>query len=134
MKKYLQVFLYIAAMSACLIASGCLERQLTIKTNPTAALVELNDEEIGVSPVTVNFNWYGDYNVRVSKEGYETLKTHRQLKGPWYDSFPFDFFAQILSAEKKVDKYEWKFELEPKKEVNRDQLIKDALKLKEELK
>jgi hypothetical protein len=133
MKKYSRFFLYIVVLSSVLTLAGCLERQLTVKTNPTAALVELNDEEIGVSPVTVNFNWYGDYNVRISKEGYETLKTHRQLKGPWYDSFPFDFFAQILSAEKKVDKYEWTFELEPKKEVNRDQLIQDALKLKGQL-
>ena len=133
MKWNLRFLLCIAAVFAVLIVGGCLERQLTIKTNPTAALVELNDEEIGVSPVTVNFNWYGDYNVRISKEGCETLKTHRLLKAPWYDSFPFDFFAQILSS-KKVDKYEWEFQLQPKREVNRDQLIEDALKLKEQLK
>ncbi len=134
MKRQIRFCLYTIAVLACLISSGCLERQLTIKTEPTAAVVELNDEEIGVSPVTVNFNWYGDYNVRISKEGYETLKTHRQLKAPWYDHFPFDFFAQILPTEKKVDKYEWEFKLEPKKEVNRDQLIQDALKLKEQSK
>ena len=116
-----------------LTSGGCLERQLTIKTDPSAALVELNDEEIGISPVTVNFNWYGDYNIRISKDGFETLKTHKLLKAPWYDHFPFDFFAQILSSKKHVDKYEWQFTLEPKKEVNPDQLIKDALKLKEQL-
>ncbi len=115
-----------------LVFSGCLERQLTIKTNPSSAVVELNDEEIGVSPVTVNFNWYGDYNVRISKDGYETLKTHRLLKAPWYDHFPFDFFVQILPS-KKVDKYEWDFTLEPIKEGNKDQLIQDALKLKDQL-
>ena len=87
MKRQIRFCLYTTAVCHCLIVSGCLERQLTIKTNPAAALVELNDEEIGVSPVTVNFNWYGDYNVRISKEGYETLKTHRRLKGPWYDQF-----------------------------------------------
>jgi hypothetical protein len=134
MKKYLRFFIFVTILSAVSISAGCLERQLTIKTNPSAAIVELNDEEIGVSPVTVNFNWYGDYSVRISKEGYETLKTHRQLKAPWYDHFPFDFFANILSAKNAVDKYEWNFELEPKKEVNREQLIKDAIDLKKELK
>jgi hypothetical protein len=39
-------------------ASGCVERWLTINTEPQGALVTLNDEEIGVSPVTVSFEWY----------------------------------------------------------------------------
>ena len=112
---------------------GCVERQLTINTVPSGALVELNDEQIGLSPVTVNFNWYGDYNVTIRKEGFETLKTHRELKGPWYDKFPFDFFAQCLNPKKIVDKYEWSFELEPKKQVNREQLLQDAQNLKEHL-
>jgi len=129
----LKSLIFILTILFILSLSGCLERQLTINTDPSAALVELNDEEIGISPVTVNFNWYGDYNVRISKDGYETLKTHRLLKAPWYDHFPFDFFAQILSSKTQVDKYEWQFTLEPKKEVNPDQLIKDALKLKEQL-
>ena len=133
MKKNLKLFLVIGLVVSVLTLSGCLERQLTIRTEPTAALVELNDEEIGISPVTVNFNWYGDYNVRIIKDGFETLKTHRLLKAPWYDHFPFDFFAQILSSNKRVDKYEWHFTLEPKKEVNPDQLIQDALKLKGQL-
>lgn len=132
MKRNLKLVIYIAMVLVIFILSGCLERQLTIKTNPSAALVVLNDEEIGTSPVTVNFNWYGDYNVTISKDGCETLKTHKLLKAPWYDSFPFDFFAQILPS-KKVDKYEWNFELQPRKEVNKDQLIQDALKLKGQL-
>jgi len=114
--------------------AGCVERQLTINTVPQGALVELNDEEIGISPVTVSFQWYGDYDVRISKEGYETLKTHRELKGPWYDAFPFDFFAQILSPKRIVDKYEWTFELEPRRKVDREELISEAEKLKTQMK
>jgi hypothetical protein len=129
--KFLRLFGPLAFCS--LLLYGCVERQLTINTVPQGALVELNDEQIGSSPVTVNFNWYGDYNVRISKEGYETLSTHRMLKGPWYDAFPFDFFAQILNTKKIMDKYEWTFELEPQKEVNREQLLQDAKKLKEQM-
>ena len=70
MKRNFQLFIYIAMVLLVLTLSGCLERQLTIKTNPSGALVELNDEEIGISPVTVNFNWYGDYNVRISKDDF----------------------------------------------------------------
>ncbi len=114
------------------ILSGCVERRLTINTKPQGAMVLLNDEEIGNSPVTVSFEWYGDYNVRVSKEGFETLKTHRKLKAPWYDGFPFDFLT-LLNPERTVDEYEWTFDLEPKKEVSREELIENAEELKKQL-
>ena len=133
MKKINSFMVLAVSLLISILMYGCVERQLTINTIPQAALIELNDEQIGSSPVTVNFNWYGDYNVTIRKEGFETLKTHRELKGPWYDKFPFDFFAQVLSPKKIVDKYEWSFELEPKKEVNREQLLKDAQNLKEQL-
>jgi hypothetical protein len=97
-------------------------------------LATLNDEEIGESPVTVSFEWYGDYNVRISKEGYETLKTHRKLEGPWYDAFPFDFIAGILNPNRIVDSYEWTFELAPKEYPTREELIQDAQELKEQVK
>jgi hypothetical protein len=127
----------LTSIICCLVASlllcGCVERRLTINTKPQGAVVALNDEEIGESPVTVNFNWYGDYCVRISKEGYETLNTHRDLKGPWYDYFPFDFFAQIVNPNRIVDSYEWTFELSPRRQISRDELIQNARALKNQL-
>ena len=115
------------------VLAGCVERKLTINTKPQGALVTLNDEEIGISPVTTNFNWYGDYCVRISKEGYETLNTSRELKGPWYDHFPFDFFAEIVNPSRIVDSYEWTFELSPQRPVSPDELIQNAEELKKQL-
>ena len=118
---------------AGLLLGGCVERRLTINTEPQGALVLLNDEEIGESPVTVSFQWYGDYWVRISKEGYETLNTHRDLKGPWYDGFPFDFFAQIVNPNRIVDSYEWTFELSPKQQISREELIRNAREMEKQL-
>lgn len=125
--------LIVVSLIANLLLGGCVERKLTINTEPQGAIVLLNDEEIGVSPVTVSFSWYGDYNVTIRKEGFETLKTHRILKGPWYDKFPFDIFAQILSPKRIVDSYEWTFELSDRQQINREKLIQDAQQLKEQL-
>ena len=132
MAKCNLVVLTVAGLIAAIILGGCVERKLTINTQPQGALVVLNDEEIGASPVTVSFEWYGDYDVRISKEGFETLKTHRNLKAPWYDNFPFDFFAW-LNPERIVDEYEWTFELAPKKEISREELIGAAEELKKQL-
>ncbi len=93
----------------------------------------LNDEEIGTSPATVSFNWYGDYNVRISKEGYEPIATHRKLKRPWHDYFPFDFFAQILPG-RAVNTYEWSFDLQPRTEPSREELVQKAEKLRKQVK
>ena len=131
-KKNSAVFAVLCVMIG-LGAAGCVERNLTIHTVPEAAVVVLNDEEIGVSPVTVSFNWYGDYNVRVSKEGFETLVTHRELKGPWYDKFPFDFFAQVVNSKRIVDEYKWTFELQERQPPVREELIKKAEALKTQL-
>jgi hypothetical protein len=133
MKRRDLLILFITGLIPVGILSGCVERKLTINTEPQEALVVLNDEEIGTSPVTVSFEWYGDYNVRVSKEGFETLKTHRRLKAPWYDKFPYDFFA-MLSPERIVDEYEWTFTLAPQKQPTREELILDAQELKQQLK
>jgi hypothetical protein len=133
MTKYATLALITYFFMVSLLLSGCVERRLTINTKPEGALVVLNDEEIGTSPVTVSFNWYGDYWVRISKPGFETLDTHRKLKGPWYDHFPFDFFAQIVNPKRIVDSYEWTFELSPKQEISREELIQKAQEIKKQL-
>ena len=123
--------LLIISLAACCGLCGCVERRLTINTNPSGAQVLLNDEEIGVSPVTTSFNWYGDYNVTIRKQGCQTLQTHRKLQSPWYDYFPFDFFMGVLYPGQIVDSYEWSFDLSPQKEIDRQELIQSAGQLSE---
>ena len=128
-----RVFFVFTIIVSGLLLAGCVERKLTIITKPEGALVMLNDEEIGESPVTVPFQWYGDYRIRISKDGYETLVTNKELKGPWYDKFPFDFFAQVVNPTRISDDYEWSFDLESKKYPSRDELIEQSQELKKVL-
>lgn len=129
MRKWKYVFL-LTIIALILITGGCVERKLTVNTQPQGATVFLNDEQIGESPVTTDFNWYGDYKVRINKEGYQTLKTHRKLKAPWYDYFPFDFFAQVIYPGRIVDTYEWTFKLPDKTQIPKEQLLRQAQALK----
>ena len=123
----------IVAMLSLVGLTGCVERTLTVRTHPDNAVIYLNDEEIGTSPTTVSFQWYGDYNIRITKDGYQTLKTHKELKAPLHDYFPFDFFSQILWPGQIKDEYEWTFNLEPLQPVDRDQLIQQAQALEDKL-
>ncbi len=132
MTRYLMLSFVLVLLSTVALG-GCVERRLTINTTPQGATVILNDQDIGTSPATVPFNWYGDYWVRISKDGYETLDTHRELKAPLHDYFPFDFFVQILYPGRIVDSYEWTFELAFKEYPARDTLIENAQSLRNQL-
>ncbi|MBN2513842.1 MAG: PEGA domain-containing protein [Sedimentisphaerales bacterium] len=109
-----------------MLAGGCVERKLTILTSPADAVVWLNDEEVGPTPVTVNFNWYGEYRVRIEKPGYEIINTHNTMKRPLHDVFPFDFFAECLWPGRIEDSYTWTYDLAPYQAVSADQLIQQA--------
>lgn len=103
------------AILSLLAFLGCVRRTITITTEPPHALVFLNDQEIGRSEVSTDFLWYGDYDVVIRKEGYKTLKTHWEVKPPWYQRIPLDFFSEVLWPGHLVDAHCQHFELEAQK-------------------
>jgi hypothetical protein len=121
---------FIVCVAGFLFLNGCVERKLTITTEPAGALVLLNDEEVGVSPVTVGFEWYGDYRVRITKENFTTLETHRNLPRPLRDRFPFDLFDDMFRT--RIDEYSWNFKLEPYSATSKEDLIERAVTLRKE--
>ena len=129
-KKLFALAILWSLLACVLFSSGCVERKLTINTQPQGALVLLNDEEIGTSPVTVEFNWSGDYKVLISKEGFQTINTHRKLAGPMHDRFPVDFFYEVLWPATIVDEYEWTFKLDNYQLPDKAEIIADAAAMK----
>ena len=111
--------------------TGCVRRTVTINTDPQGATVNLNDREIGTSPATVEFTWYGDYDVIVRKEGYETLRTHHRLDAPWYQLPIIDFISEALVPFTIHDRHEVAFSLEPRSETNEEQLLDAAAEFRE---
>lgn len=87
----------LAVFALVLVAlGGCVERVMKIETDPQGALITVNDEEVGVSPVKFSFLWYGDYDIIARKSGYRTLKTHYRVHPPWYQYAPIDLVAETL--------------------------------------
>jgi hypothetical protein len=80
---------------------GCgVERTLTVNTEPQGALVYLNGQEFGRTPVTREFTWYGDYDLVIRKDGYETVKGKMPVKAPWWQWIPLDLVAELLPGMK----------------------------------
>lgn len=120
------------ATAAILPASGCVKRTIRITSNPTGALVWLNDREVGRTPVDVDFVHYGTYDVRLVLDGHESQLTSGDAKVPLWDVVGFDFVAEVLPVQFESE-VEWHYELEPRPadpEVERVQTIERARELR----
>jgi hypothetical protein len=76
--------------------TGCITRFVTVQSDPPGALVYLNDQEAGRTPMTREFQWYGTYDVVIRKDGYQTLKTSAAIGAPWWQFIPLDFLTDML--------------------------------------
>lgn len=112
---------------------GCVRRTLTIETEPQGAVVVLNDEEIGATPVSTDFTWYGDYDVALRKEGYATLHTNISIPSPWYQIPPIDFFADVLWPGRIHDQHHRSFTLQPRETPTVETVIDRAVELRGEV-
>ena len=92
---------------------GCQQtRRIVVTSEPTGALVTLNDVEVGRTPVEVDFTWFGAYDVRLSKEGYEPLWTSAEAEPKLHDQPGLDLLAAFVPGGTETI-VEWHFELEP---------------------
>jgi len=88
----------VALLTACAVvmAAGCVQRRMTIRSNPPGALVYVDDYQLGTTPVSHDFVYYGTRKIRLVKDGYETLTVRQPFPVPWYEIFPLDFVTENL--------------------------------------
>ncbi|MCC6580441.1 MAG: PEGA domain-containing protein [Phycisphaeraceae bacterium] len=101
--------LAVGTMALAMLA-GCVERRITITSNPSGALVRLNDEEVGRTPLTVPFKYYGVYDVRLNHDGYKPLWTTHEAKAPWWELPGPDLAAEFFTH--AVVELPWHFDME----------------------
>lgn len=118
---------WLAVLAWAALAGGCIERTVTINTEPQGATVYLNDDEVGKSPVKVPFTWYGDYDLIIRKSGYKTIRTHHNLQTPWYEVPGIDIFTEcMIPFTVHDDRVAETYALEPQQLPDRDTLLKSA--------
>lgn len=114
-----------------LSSAGCVRRTMTFNTDPQGALVYLNDAEVGRTPVSVDFTYYGDYDIVYRKEGYQTVSTNHRIKAPWYQVFPLDFVSEVFIPTEFHDQHDIPVEqLEPEIEPDLDALVARAREMR----
>lgn len=120
----------IAAALATVCFSGCLHRRMTVRTNPPGALLYVDDYEIGTTPVSASFTYYGKRKIRLVKDGYETLTKMEDIPPPWYEYPPLDFITENLVPGHIRDQRVLDYQLRPQTVVPTDQLLSRAENLR----
>jgi hypothetical protein len=113
------------------LAAGCVRRTIMITTEPPGTMVWLNDREIGRSPVQADFDYYGRYDVRLEKDGYEPQMTSGNAEAPWWDWVGLDLVSELLPFTLH-SKVQWHYAMVPA-HVDRDALIERAEALRSKI-
>lgn len=121
----------IAAVALATIAGGCVQRRLTIRSNPPGAVVYVDNQEIGTTPCSTDFLFYGTRQFRLVKDGYETLKTERFISPPFYQIFPLDFVSENVVPWEIRDERSVDFDLQPQVIVPTQALLGRAQDLRQ---
>ena len=107
----------IVALLLCLVLfsqSGCVHRRLTINSSPQGALVRVDGKDVGYTPASLDYTWYGTREVQLLKDGYETQTRLVRLRTPWYQVFPLDFLSDNFAGRYIRDHRRFDFRLQPK--------------------
>ncbi len=76
--------------------TGCIRKRMTVRTSPPGAMVYIDKNPCGLTPVSTSFTYYGTRNIELVRDGYRTEKFLRRISPPWYAIPPLDFFSETL--------------------------------------
>ncbi len=132
----------VALLAVVLLAgAGCVERMMFIRSDPPGAPVWVDEQYVGLTPVEHEFAHYGWRRVRVGpirdeqdKVRWREQQRVVQVPAPWYETFPLDFFFEVIYPFRLSDVHELAaFELvpgrsadQPYSEQDTEQLLRQA--------
>lgn len=125
--RAMAIFL-LAATAAC--STGCVQRRLMVRSDPPGATVYVDDYEIGTTPIATNFTYYGKRQIRLVKDGYETLTVMQPIPMPWYEIPPLDLVSECIVPGELRDTRTLCYSLKPQAVLPTDQLLRRADELR----
>ena len=102
-----------AAAALAFLLIGCVERRYTLRSDPPGALVVVNGEEIGRAPVSRNFTFYGDRDVSLMLDGYQTQRVIQPINAKWYDNLVTEFFTENVIPFTFRDERDFTYKMTP---------------------
>ncbi|MDP7302874.1 MAG: hypothetical protein QGG09_07225, partial [Pirellulaceae bacterium] len=90
----------------------------------------MDDQKIGVTPVSTAFTYYGTRKIQLFKDGFEPQIVKQRFSAPWYQLPVIDFISENLWPAKIRDERLVEVQMAPSQVVPNEQLIgrADALR------
>lgn len=108
---------------AAVASTGCVRRRLTVRSQPAGAIVHVDNQQIGTTPCSVDYVYYGTREIRMTLPGYETLTVNQPLPAPWYQLPGIDFISENLVPNRIEDARTVSFNLQPKRLMAPEEII-----------
>lgn len=121
---------------ALLLLTGCVDRLISVRSDPPGAAVLLDGDPAGVTPVDIPYSWYGTRDLTLEMRGYQSVTRRLELRPPWWQWFPLDFITDLLLPFVLTDRVELEVKLEPEPagRANADELKARAAELEKKVK
>lgn len=111
-----QFALALLTAGALLAGAGCVERKMLIRSEPSGVPVWVDERYAGTTlpdgPLEYPFAHYGTRRIRVGplRDENEKLVYHEMqrvvdIEPPWYETFPIDFFFEVLLPWRLTDEH-----------------------------
>src|SRR5690606_646544 len=97
-------------------STGCqsVQRRMTIRSNPEGALLIVDGREIGYTPASVDFTYYATREVKLIKDGYETVTVHQSYKKPWYQWPGIEFVSDNFLPVTVTNRHDITYSMAPR--------------------
>ena len=92
-----------ALCASLLVGCGTQSRRIVVTSDPSGARVHLNDIDVGVTPVEVDFTYFGVYEVHLAKDGFEPVVEAREAEAPMHEWPGFDLVAMALPGDEVTE-------------------------------
>ena len=108
-----RVAMMLAVLSLCAVAlTGCVKRNMHIVSDPPGALVYMNDDKIGETPLDYDFLDYAVHKFELKKEGYKSVSELVNIKPPFFSWLGIDLIFELIPYA-FWDRKEMSYKLEP---------------------
>ncbi len=112
--------------------AGCVRRRMTVRSNPVGARGYVDDRQIGITPFSTEFTYYGTRKIHMERDGMKSVTVERTFHAPWYQWPVIDFFAETLWPWEVRDEREVVVQMEPQAAADPQQLLGRASAMRDE--
>ena len=121
---------------ACMVLAlscGCVKRTLVVRSQPEGALVTIDNQTIGHTPLSTPYTYQGTRDVKLELDGFQTIKVQENVRDPWYLTPPLDFFVENFWPYELDVERELNFQMKPLEEVDQNRLLDRAGQLRSDV-